>query len=404
MSSHELGSTKAPGRRFVARLRRPSGVAAAFALTILVAGCGSSSGGENASGTSSADLTAANSAVQAAYKGTYGSPPSTPTTPPSGKNIWVLSCGQAAIGCSTLADSAVSASKAAGFDVTLVDGKFGADNAYSTGIRQAIAAKADGIVVGAIDCPAIKAPLQEAKAAGIKVVGQLTVDCDDPSYGSGDPLFSASIIYNDTEKTAVDYSKAQGKIKADWIIAQTKGDAVAVSMRQTDGLLGTAIADGFDDEMKAACPSCKVIPLEYTLADQGSGALPAKMSQVLLANPKVNAVMVPYDTIATGGVAQAIVRSGRSDDISMIGGEGYPDNLGLIKNDGGQDAVLFESTEWMGWAAVDSLSRLFGDQTQEPAGIGNQLFDKDHMPKTDDDGYIVPTVDFQADYLKAWGK
>lgn len=380
--------------------------AAALALMAVAAsGCASSSSDTDESGSSSsADLTGVSKAVDAAYEGTYGSPPTTSTTPPPDKNIWVISCGQAAIGCSTLADSAVEASKAAGFDATLFDGKFGADNAYSTGIRQAIAAKADGIVVGAIDCPAIKAPLQEAKAAGIQVVGQLTVDCDDPSYGSGDPLFSASIIYNDTEKSAVDYSKAQGKIKADWIIAQTKGDTVAVSMRQTDGLLGTAIADGFDAEMKASCPGCKVIPFEYTLADQGSGALPAKMSQVLLANPDVNAVMVPYDTIATGGVAQAIVRSGRSDDISMIGGEGYPDNLALIENNGGQDAVLFESTEWMGWAAVDSLSRLFDDQPQEPAGIGNQLFDKEHMPKTDDDGYIVPSVDFKAAYLKGWGK
>ena len=381
------------------------GAAALALLAAAASGCGSSSSSDaSGSSSSSADLAAVEAAVEEAYAGTYASPPSTPTAPPAGKKIWVLSCGQAAIGCSTLADSAMEAGEVAGWDMTMYDGKLGADNAYANGIRQAIAAQADGIVVGAIDCPAIKAPLQEAKAAGIQVVGQLTVDCDDPSYGGGDPLFSASIMYNDTDKDVVSYSKTQGKIKADWVIAQTDGDATAIAMRQTDGLLGTAIADGFDQEMKSACPGCEVIPLEYTLADQAAGQLPAKMSQALLANPDVNAVMIPYDAIASSGVAQAIVRSGRKDDIAVIGGEGYPDNLSLIENDAGQNAALFESTAWMGWAAIDSLSRLFGDQTQEPAGIGNQLIDKDHMPQVDSDGYVVPSVDYQAAYREAWGK
>lgn len=399
------------GKKFRIRGSRPFAIIAISVSLLAVAGCGSATTEASSSPTdappasaASSSLTTVSEAVAAAYEGTYVSPPTIPAAAPEGKNVWVISCGQAAIGCSTLADSAVDAAKVAGFEVKLFDGKLGADNAYATGIRQAIAAKADGIVVGAIDCPAIKQPLAEAKAAGIPVVGQLTVDCDDPSYGSGQPLFSAIVGFDKPGESVVDYSKAEGRAKADWVIAQTQGKAVALSMRQTDGPLANAIADGFDDEMKSVCPSCTVIPLTYTLADQGSGALPSKLSQALLSHHDVNAVMAPFDAVLIGGEAQAIQRSADGRSIAVIGGEGYPGNLALMKNDAGEDAVVFESTAWMGWGAVDSMIRLFDNMPQQPSGIGYQLFDRDHMPTTDRSGYIQPSVDYQSVYRKDWGK
>jgi hypothetical protein len=54
---------------------------------------------------------------------------------------------------------------------------------------------------------------------------------------------------------------------------------------------------------------------------------------------------------------------------------------------------------------VDDLNRLFSGQSaaQLPdTGIGLQLVDKTHnLPSS---GAYVPPVNFEADYLKVWGK
>lgn len=391
------------------RANRPQGsfrrhlvkVALVGASALVASGCGASS--DTGTGTAApADLAAVESAVEAAYEGTYDEPPTTPTTPSPGKSLWVISCGQIAIGCSTPADAAAEAAEAVGWAVNVYDGKLGANNAYATGVRQAIAAKADAVVIGSIDCPLIKAPLEEAADAGVLVVSLLAYDCDDPRFGGGSPLFTGSVIPNATETSVAEYSVAQGRMKAQWAIAQTDGETTALSLRNTDNLLGQDIADGFEAEIEA-CSSCTLVSLPFTLADIGAGAVPTKVDQALTRDPAINAVMAPYDSLMVLGVAQSIVRSGRNDEIAAIGGEGYLDNVELIQSNAGQDAAVYESTAWFGWAAVDSLIRLFNEQPLEPAGIGSQLVDADNLPPTDAEG-IVPPVDFKAAYLKAWGK
>src|SRR5207244_3512101 len=84
------------------------------------------------------------------------------------------------------------------------------------GIRQAIAAKADGIILWAVDCAPVKAPLQDAKKAGIPVVGWEAIDCDQTIdkagqvKASGQPgLFSATITYPDPAKPGKQVTFAQ---------------------------------------------------------------------------------------------------------------------------------------------------------------------------------------------------
>jgi len=384
--------------------RRASAAACLITAVSLIASCGGSSTSTKSTVSSGASSSsgAAEQAVQTAYKGTYTSPPTTAPRPPSGKSVWVVSCGQAAVGCSTPANAAADAAKAIGWNATVYDGKLGVDNAYAAGVRQAVAAKADAIIIGAIDCPLIKQPLQEAKAAHIAVVALLAYDCNDPRFGGGAPLFSGIVIPNTAQPTTAEYSIAQGKMKADWVLSQTAGKATALSLNHTDSLLGQDIAKGFDTEIKA-CAACKLTSLPFTFAELGTGAVPTKVSQALLKDPSINAVTTPYDSLMALGVAQAIVRSGRKDKISSVGGEGYAQNLELIKSDGGENAAVYESTAWFGWAAVDSVVRLFASAPLQPAGIGSQLVDKTHLPPTDANG-IIPPVDFKSVYLKAWGK
>ena len=120
--------------------------------------------------------------------GTYVLPASGPVAQ-TGKNVWVISCGLLAEACSLPAEAVEDASETLGWDVTVFDGQFDADQ-YTTGIRQALAAGADGIVVVAIDCPAARGAFEEAKEQGVPVVGAYSYDCSDPLTGE-ESLFTA---------------------------------------------------------------------------------------------------------------------------------------------------------------------------------------------------------------------
>lgn len=385
------------------RSSRLGRLTAALAALVVFAGCANDTGGGASGETDDEALAAAKEAVAAGYDGTYTAPTTTETAPPAGKSVWIISCGQATIGCASLSDGAKEGAEAAGWDATLYDGKLGVDNAYATGVRQAVAAKADAIVISSIDCPLMKAPLEQAKAAGVLVVGAMSYDCDDPRFGGEESLFTSNVIPNSEQTTVGELAHEMGRVKAQWALAQTDAKTVGLSLTHTDSVYGQDIAAGFA-EVVEDCGSCRLEPLDFTFADIASGEVPTKVTQALVRNPDVNAVTTPYDSLMVLGVAQALVRSGKSDDISAIGGEAFPENLDMIKRNAGQDAANYNATDWFGWAAIDTLSRLFNDQEPEPAGIGVQLVDAEHMPELDDDGAIVPPFDFRAAYRSAWGK
>lgn len=375
---------------------------AAALVLVLASACGSPDASNGSGGSGAKAVEAVTEAVQAAYTGTYAAPPTEPTSPPAGLEVWVISCGQAAIGCATVAGGAQEAAELVGWDVTLYDGKLGADNAYATGVRQAVAAGADAIILASIDCAAVRAPLEEAKAQGVTVIGALAYDCDDQRIGGGDPLFAANVIPNAQQPTVSDYAREAGRVKADWVIERTDGKAVALSLTHSDSLFGSDIAAGFDDELET-CETCELISLPFTYAELGTGQVPAKVSQALVRTPTINAVTTPYDSLMILGVAQAIVRSGRQPEIASVGGEGYPPNLELIQQGAGQDAAVYQAADWFGWAAVDTLSRVLNDQEAQPSGIGLQLVDAEHLPVLVDD-QVEPPVDFKALYRETWGR
>jgi ribose transport system substrate-binding protein len=59
------------------------------------------------------------------------------------------------------------------------------------------------------------------------------------------------------------------------------------------------------------------------------------------------------------------------------------------------------SSEWTGWAAVDTMNSVFAGQKPKNSGIGWTLLDENHnLPSS---GPYNPKVNFKAVYEKAWG-
>lgn len=344
-------------------------------------------------------VTAQPATLDELFSGTYTEPSATSSTPPSELDVWVLTCGQAAVGCAQIGAGLEAAGSELGWSVTVYDGKLGADNAFATGVRQATAAGADVIVLAAIDCSSVVQPLAEAKEAGVTVIGVGAYDCDDPRVGSP-AMFDGSVVPSDEFPTAVAYNRANGAVKAQWLIDKQGEGTTALSMFQVDSLIGTDYHEGFVDGM-AACSSCTVIPVPFTFADFGPG-LSEKAAAALAEHPEATALNVPFDSVLLLGVAQTVERADLPDDFAVLGNEGYTPNLQLIRDGAGQSLATGISAQLSGWAAADSIIRVLAGEQPASAGAGFRLIDIDHMVPDDGVAAEVP-VDFRSAYLQAWG-
>lgn len=375
--------------------RRTAAVAAALLLgPAALTACSSDSGSSTGTGAEkSSSLSSEGKArLEALQAGTGTSPATEGPAPQAGKDIWFISSGQSvesvAIGAGGFEDAATSM----GWTTKVVDGKFQPD-LYLSGIQQAIAAKADGIVLYAIDCPSVKNGLQAAKDAGIPVVGIESEDCD-PSLESVVPYAAGDFA---------DWGKQLGSDMAIWQASQSTDSPTIIDLRETDIAITRAETVGVKEALAKECPDCKVVPVEFTAADIGPG-LQQKVEQALLQNPNATGIIVPYDDLLVAGVSAAVVSSGHSDKLQVISVGGTTPALDIMRQDRGLDADLVVDTRWEGFAAADWMNRLLNGETptidSAPTGIGHQLVEAKQVPAS---GPVPSTVDFEGIYQKSWG-
>lgn len=400
--------------------RRTVVATALVVLAAVVAGCSSGSSNTSAVATTTVAATAASGATTTAAAaatttaavdpvaaaaervkkwtaGTNTAPPTSAPVPATGKKVWVVSCFELIESCSVPTAATAEAGKLLGWSMTVFDAGGDPDKA-GTGIRNAIAAKADAVVLVAIDCGQVKQPIAEAKAAKVLVMTFYAFDCDDPNYGSGAKQFDGSVIYGDGGfKTYADFQLAIASAKVDWVIAQTQGKAKVINFTQKDAVIVNYLAQGVRNGLKN-CPTCKeVATIDLVAADIATGQLVAKFQNTLLQQPDANALIMPIDAYGIFGLAQAVKDSGKS--ILVLGGEGYATAMAQLRN--GQIAMVNAiSGAWAGYAAIDGLVRLFAGQPIVPSGIGWQIITKDNAPAA---GGYEPSIDFRSAYKKIWG-
>ena len=400
-------------------IHRTRNAIAAGALLVAVVGCGGSDDDGTSSsvespepaesvtteapgdaatpGSGDSALADAVAATEANYLGTFREPSGGAPAPAEAATVWLISCGEAAEGCAQPGVGAKQAADELGWDLTVFDGRLDPAR-WAQGVDQAIAAQADAIVLASIDCVAVRAPLQRAKDAGIKIYGLYAFDCDDPSVG-GDPLFDGSTDYG------AGYGRDYGALLqdfgaslADYAIATTEGDARVLSFKVKGFLFADYIIEGFDNRI-GECSGCATVgTIEYLATDLGPN-LTSKAQAALIDHPDANVVAAFIDT-GMQFIAPAIVSGGV--DVLSIGGEGLPANFGLIREDRGQDAILAGSPQWIGWAAIDGVVRLLAGEQVADSGTGWQLVTRDRNLPTADTPY-EPPIDFRAAYRASWG-
>ncbi len=380
------------------------------ALAVLAGGlglaaCGGGSDSDNGSGGSGgADVAEAKKSVDKLFSktGTYESPPTTAPKPEPGKNIWLISCGQAFVACVGPMNAAEDAVEALGWNSTLFDTK-GDTTTATTGIQRAIADGADGIYAFYLDCRYMKAGLEQAEEAGIPVVAGQSADCsdtdpDEPSLFDYVSTYTGGINGPFPGKQAPfgEWVQDWGKSMALWAVAEFDGEANALIYQDNYGYGSVQVAKGAKealDECSGCSSEIEVFPVELL---QGNG-MKQRVQQDLLKNPDVNVIIPTYDAITVAGMAEAAAASGR--DVKVVLGEGTSTGMDLIRN--GEAAVgSGMALEWDSYAALDALNRIFHGEKPVPTGVGLQLFDKErNMPA---EGPYQTPFDYASIYEKAW--
>jgi ribose transport system substrate-binding protein len=340
------------------------GTLAAAAL-LAVAGC-SSSGTANGTSTSaqpssssqagggSADAGVA--AAKAALQPYTVAPTKFPVTEPlssklpAGKKFVYLQCGTPV--CGQVGGLIKSAVDTIGGKLTVVNAGSTAQTAGAAA-SSALALKPDAVLLGAIDPALFGTGLKALADAGAQVVS-LQIDKDVTPYG---------ITFN---YLGTDLSKQNGKLLADWVIAN-KGAKANTVLYTLPGLdISTPLQQAFESELKANCPGCTERSVPLNIATIGTTAPRTVVTDLQSHSGTDAAVFVSLS--AAAGLPAALKAAGLS--VATVGFGPTAGNLQDIK-DGNITAALDIDFPVSTWTAVDATARLIeGDQptASEKAG------------------------------------
>ncbi|WP_409187568.1 substrate-binding domain-containing protein [Bradyrhizobium sp. RDM4] len=321
-----------------------------------------------------------------------------PTTGPKAqgkKLIAIVSTDQRNGGAQGAGDGAAEAAQALGWDVRQLDGQ-GTVSGHATALTQAIAMKPNGILNVGIDSKEQQPLLEEAAAAGIKIVGWHA----GPTAG---PVEGISAVFTNVTTDPIEVSTAAG------YEAVVKSDGHAGVVLFTDSIY--AIATAKTNAERAAvegCKGCKVLEVADTpIADlsnrmgQLTTSLLSKYGKRWTYSIAVNDLYYDFSapSLQAAGVDPA---SGSPQQISA--GDGSVPAFKRIRDRQYQIATVAEPLNLQGWIMIDEMNRAFAGE--KPSGFVPHvhLFTADNIDKDGGkDNKFDPGNNYRDEYKKVWG-
>lgn len=386
--------------------RKGARIMAAAGVVAMAAGCSSSSssGATRSSngaaatdssatprGSSSGGAAAASAAVATAAKPpTFQAPgPAFAANKAKGKKLWVIDVASSIPLTTVTDDAAKSALGLAGASLVRFDGK-GSVSEFARGINAAIADKASGIALFAIDPALVAGPVKKATDAGIPIIVL--------QYGDA----SAQMPLGLKAQATYCYSCA-GEDMANSIIADSKGAKVGVDLIVSNEVSNSKpLIEGFTRALKAGCTSCSIQNDNVPIADWQTN-IPTTVRSNISGNRNIKYVVPIYDGMALFAIP-AIQTSGRSD-VKIVT---FNASLGVMQNLAATKVVVADvgsPQAWEGWAMADQFMRVVtGQQPIQDEKVGLRLFDKSNigsidLGKPEQDWY---GVSFEAVYRQMW--
>jgi ribose transport system substrate-binding protein len=285
---------------------------ATLVLALTVAACGSDSGSSSSSssGGSTSAGGGAGVAKAAAQLKQYQATPTQITikgqlkgAPPTGKTLVMLGTNDP--NNQKLQKSLKNLAAMAKWNYEVVSYDPANPATFNAAIDTAITKKANYVAEAGI--PLTPAMIKKVQDAGAKWV--LTSVHPAEVTPGGPIIVNANAYANDA---------LMGKVLADFFVADSKGKGnVIIEHVPAYPILG-GFTDGFQKEVKALCPGCKVQIQEITIPDLTAGKVPSVMVSALRKNPDANYVAFDVGPFANG-IDAALAAAGLSNKVKVIG-------------------------------------------------------------------------------------
>jgi ribose transport system substrate-binding protein len=222
---------------------------------------------------------------------------------------------------------------------------------FNAAIDTAITKKANYVAEAGI--PLTPAMIKKVQDAGAKWV--LTSVHPAEVTPGGPIIVNANAYANDA---------LMGKVLADFFVADSKGKGnVIIEHVPAYPILG-GFTDGFQKEVKALCPDCKVQIQEITIPDLTAGKVPSVMVSALRKNPDANYVAFDVGPFAAG-IDAALASAGLAGKVKVIGQAADEAGIAALKTG--------KHTAWTGFDPVYStyvmMDAMFRDSLGMPIDV-----------------------------------
>lgn len=302
-----------------------------------------------------------------------------------GKTVWVINAARVAF-LQKISDGAEAAASAAGMNTKVVYGD-GTTASAQAAVEQAIAQKADGIVLIVVDPTSIARAVASAESAGIVVTDMI-------NRSEGEPLPDGV-----AGTMAVDLKTEMGAA-AGWALADSECDSNLLMYSPSALPITAAAATEFESVYTDVCDWCE---LEIKDLDYGNFAstLTSEVQTDIRRNPDLTHIFaivgssVPY---VDAGL------KGASSDVGVLAHDGIDENLEAIRS--GDSSLVadfaFAPSEAIGWQAIDQQGRLMtGDEGAAEVIIPSRLVDASNIGDVEAD--VWPGFKSYEDaYTGAW--
>lgn len=259
-----------------------------------------------------------------------------------GKSILSIPVSNAIPFAQSIEDAMAAVAEEIGFEFIVWENQ-GAPTQQIQGMDRAINLGVDLIdLLGGTDPRVLGPQVDAAREAGIHVV---------TSHYSG---LEQEVPDNLSGNVPIDYYLG-GTLLANWIIAQTEGEADVLVVVSRDGFSTEPLETGIVDEFNAHCPECNVKVVNVPIPDW-STRIQSTVQTEILANPNLDYVIPIYDSMSQF-VVPAITITGATGRVKIATFNGTPFVIGLIQ-DGQVEMVIGENLDWVGHAIIDAEMRI----------------------------------------------
>jgi ribose transport system substrate-binding protein len=236
-------------------------------------------------------------------------------------------------------------------------------------LKSVQASKPDAIVIAPVDDTALQAPLEQAKASGIKII---LVDT-----GLRDNSVAAARITSNDELAGRDAAKA--------VLKLTGGKGAVVTVNTQPGVSTVdARVRGFQAGLKEASG------IDY-LGQKYSGDDPAKASSVvtstLAGHPGLAAVFAT-NTLTGQGAATGVKNAQRTGKIKLVGFDANPSGVQALEEGAAQAQVVLKPLDIGTFGVEQAVNALSGKPVKKLIHTGALVASKDNLAKPEVKKYL----------------